>query len=214
MRLLKTDEVREELQRLCLKTLTLSRQQELRTIMIAGCNEREGTSTVAINFSAILAREAQGKILLVDANLHHPTLEDAFGLIGAPGLTDVFTGEVALEAAIRPTEIENLFILPAGHEFSNPLSIFNSQKLEEYLSELKKGFQFILLDSAPVIPYSDSLHLSLKVDMILLVLEAGKTRWEVAKEAVQKLERGEGRVLGSVLNKREYPIPKFIYKRL
>lgn len=149
----------------------------------------------------------------MDANLPHPTLKKAFQVQGTMSLTDFRSAEIGLEAVIQETEITNK-ILTAGNRVSSRIAIFNSEKFKNCLEEFKKRFQFIIFDSAPIIPYSDSLHLSSKVDMIILVIEAEKTRWEVVQGGIQKLENVGSKVFGTILNKKRHHIPNFIYKRV
>jgi len=213
MRPLRAESVREEFEPLCAKLITCHHQGK-KTMMMASCHEGEGTTTLAVSFSQTFVQKVQGEVLLVDANLHHPTLEKAFKVKGTMGLTDFISGEIELEAVIQETEITNLKILTAGNRVSSRIAIFNSEKFENCLEEFKKRFQFIIFDSAPILPYSDSLHLSSKVDVIILVIEAEKTRWEVVQGGIQKLENVGGKVFGTILNKKRYHIPNFVYKRL
>jgi len=214
MRLLRTENSKVELERLFFKIMTVCHDQQTKTIMITSCHEGEGTSTFAFNFSQALTERVPGGVLLVDANLNHPAVGKAFHVRGTPGLGDVISGRIPLEAVLQETEIKNLKILTVGDGSLSSFTLFNSQEFKNCLEELRKGFQFIVFDSAPIIPYSDSLYLSSKVDIIILVIEAEKTRWEVVQEGILKLENAGSKVFGAVLNKKRYHIPRFIYKWL
>lgn len=214
MKLLKTENSKVELERLFFKIMTVCHDQQTKTIMITSCHEGEGTSTFAFNFSQALTERVPGGVLLVDANLNHPSIEKAFQVGETLGLADVISGRIPLEVALQETEIRNLKILTVGNGSLSPFTLFNSQAFKNCLEEFRKGFQFVVFDSAPIIPYSDSLYLSSKVDIILLVIEAEKTRWEVVQEGIQKLESSGSKVFGVVLNKKKYHIPGFIYKWL
>jgi len=214
MKLLRTEDSKVELERLFVRIMTVCHDQQTKTIMITSCHEGEGTSTFAFNFSQALTQRVPGGVLLVDANLNHPAMGKAFQVEGTLGLADVISGTIPLEAALQETEIRNLKILTVGNGSLSPFTLFNSQEFKNCLEEFRKGFQFIVFDSAPIIPYPDSLYLSSKVDMILLVIEAEKTRWEVVQEGIQKLENAGSKVFGVVLNKKKYHIPGFIYKWL
>ena len=214
MKLLRTEDSKVELERLFVRIMTVCHDQQTKTIMITSCHEGEGTSTFAFNFSQALTERVPGGVLLVDTNLNHPAIGKAFQVGGTLGLADVISGTIPLEAALHETEIRNLKILTVGNGSLSPFTLFNSQEFKNCLEEFRKGFQFIVFDSAPIIPYSDSLYLSSKVDIILLVIEAEKTRWEVVQEGIQKLENAGSKVFGVVLNKKKYHIPGFIYKWL
>lgn len=204
----------EELNSVYIKILQAPKNPKIRSIMISSCNKGEGTSTVAVNLARIFAQKNGSKTMLIDANLHNATLERVFNVEREPGLTDLINDSVDIKEAIKETDLENLKLLPAGCSVSDPKEIFNSDAISQCLEELEKTFRFIILDSAPIIPYADSLFLSSKVDMVLLAVEADKTRSEVAQEAIRKLSKMGINVFGTILNKKKFNIPKLIYKRL
>lgn len=214
IRLFRETRTIEELNSLYIKILQAANNQNTKSIMISSCNEGEGASTVAVNLSRIFAQKTEGKILLIDANLQNATLESVFNVERTPGLTNLIIDSADIDAATRETGVENLKLLPAGSSVSDPKDIFNSEAISHCLEKLKRIFHFIIIDSAPIIPYADSLFLSSKVDMVLLVIEAEKTRLEVAQEAIKKLSNMGINVFGTILNKKKFNIPSFIYKRL
>lgn len=204
----------EELNGVYIKILQASKNPKIKSIMISSCNKGEGTSTVAVNLARIFAKKAGGKTLLIDANLHNVTLDSVFNVEKEPGLTDFIHESVDLQAAIKETRVENLHLLPAGSSVSDPKEIFNSEAISHCIEKLKGIYQFIILDSAPIIPYADSLFLASKVDIVLLAIEADRTRLEVAQEAIKKLSKMGIDVFGTILNKKKFNIPTLIYKRL
>ncbi|MBC8414474.1 MAG: CpsD/CapB family tyrosine-protein kinase [Nitrospira sp.] len=205
---------KEELNALYVKILQAATQRKVKTIMISSCNRREGTSTIALNLAHIFAQETSRKVLLVDANLRHASLAGFFGVVASPGLGELVSGQADIASAVRETDRENLNLLAAGAQASSPLDIFNSDALHNCIAELEKVYQYIIIDSAPVMPYADSLFLAARVDIMLLLLEAGRTRWEVAEEALKKLSNVGVEVFGTILNKKKFNIPSFIYNRL
>jgi capsular exopolysaccharide synthesis family protein len=214
IRIFKETRTIEELNSVYIKILQASKNPKIRSIMISSCNKGEGTSTVAVNLARIFAKKNGSKTLLIDANLHNVTLESVFNVEREPGLTNLINDSVDINAAIKETGEENLMLLPAGSSVSDPKEIFNSETISHCLEKLKRIYRFIILDSAPIIPYADSLFLSSKVDMVLLAIEADKTRLEVAQEAIKKLSKMGINVFGTILNKKKFNIPTLIYKRL
>jgi capsular exopolysaccharide synthesis family protein len=204
----------EELNSVYIKILQASKNPKIRSIMISSCNKGEGASTVAVNLARIFAQKNGSKTLLIDANLHNAALESVFNVEREPGLTDLINDSVDIKETIKETDLENLKLLPAGSSVSDPKEIFNSEAISQCLEKLKRIYRFIVLDSAPIIPYADSLFLSSKVDMVLLAIEADKTRLEVAQEAIKKLSKMGISVFGTILNKKKFNIPTLIYKRL
>ena len=114
------------------------------------------------------------------------------------------------------TSISNtpLDVLPAGSQIENPMTLLKSESLRKLLSRLKTMYSWIIIDSAPVIRYSDAFTFTDYVNGAIMIVEAGQTRREVAESARKKIELAGMKVLGVVLSKRQYHIPKFIYNRL
>ena len=179
------------------------------TSAIAG----EGVSTVARNLSQAIAT-VHRRTLLIDANLRSPSQHRAFGARRSGGLTDVVKGSSTLPSATKNLEGGNLSFLSCGEPASNPTEVLDSPTFGQTLKNLRSRFDVLVLDSPPVNTYPDASSLVAFVDGVILVVEAERTRWEVAQEAVKHIERSGGRVLGGVLNRRHYYIPEFLYKRL
>lgn len=205
---------KEELNSLYLKLIQSGVKKSFRSIMIVSCNEKEGASTVAVNLAEAFASKSGENVLLVDSNLHSPSLAEFFGVKNSEGFSDIVSRKMDVRAAIQETGIENLSLLTAGSNPEQSFKVFNSEELSHVLEKLNSMFRFIILDSAPVIPYADALLLAPRIDIVLLVIEAEKTRWEVAQEAVNKLSDVGVPVSGTILNKKKHSIPSFIYKRL
>jgi Mrp family chromosome partitioning ATPase len=123
-------------------------------------------------------------------------------------------GQADVKAAIRETRLANLAFLPAGSRRTDLKAVFDPEAISSCLEGLKQTFRFIFIDAPPLIPYADSLVLSSRADIVLLVLEADKTRLEVAREAVRRLSKMNISVFGTILNKKTFRIPSLIYKRL
>jgi protein-tyrosine kinase len=199
-----------------LKTSLLNRYPDLKhkVIMLVSSAENEGCTTTAVNLARALASDDKIKVLLIDGNLRSSSLHQAFGLDNKNGLSDIIRGDSDTEQAIKKTDIENLFVVTGGKNAGNSASILDSSELKPLLDRLKERFDFIILDAPPVILYSDSITLCSDVDGVVFVVEAEKTRCEIAREGKEKLKAAGARILGGVLNKRKYHIPQSVYKRL
>jgi protein-tyrosine kinase len=200
-----------------LKTSLLNRYPDLKhkVIMLVSSTENEGCTTTAVNLArALVASDDKIKVLLIDGNLRSSSLHQAFGLDNKNGLSDIIRGDSDTEQAIKKTDIENLFVVTGGKNAGNSASILDSSELKPLLDQLKERFDFVILDAPPVTLYSDSISLCSKVDGVISVVEAEKTRWEVAEGAKERLKAAGARILGGVLNKRKYHIPQSIYKQL
>lgn len=204
----------EQLYQLSVKLMQVAEHSNKRSFMLASCNHGEGTSTVLANLARVMAGRSKGKVLLIDGNLHNPVLANVFKVAQSPGLAEMIQGDLALDDVVQETTVANLHIVGAQKWPENPGDLLDSEKLARCLQQLKDRYAFVMLDCAPVIPYSDALYLSTKVDVVLLVMEAEKTRLQTAEQALKKLSDVGAEVLGTILNKRRYHIPSSVYNRL
>ena len=142
------------------------------------------------------------------------TLFWLFSMNGGPGVTQLFCGKDDLLAVMQRTETDGLFVVTAGSPVANPCSLFESASINARIEQMRNEADWILLTTPPVNAYNDALALATKVDGVVLVVEAEKTRWEVAQSARERLEDARANILGVVLNNRKFHIPGWIYRRL
>jgi Mrp family chromosome partitioning ATPase len=115
---------------------------------------------------------------------------------------------------MRKVKTGNLSIVTAGSKPIGPVSLFESERFCKFLESIRTVFDYIILDGPPAPSFSETSLLCSQVDGVILVIEAGKTREQVAVRAKDELEAAGGKVLGVVMNRRKYRIPRWIYKRL
>jgi Mrp family chromosome partitioning ATPase len=108
----------------------------------------------------------------------------------------------------------DLNVLTCGGKYSVPLSLFESGRFEQFLKTMDEMFDYVILDAPPMPRFPECRVLCTKVDGVILVIEAGNTRRQVALRAKSQLEEAGGRLLGVVLNRRKHYIPEWVYKRL
>jgi protein-tyrosine kinase len=199
-----------------LKTNLLTRYPEgsIKSILFVSTAHGDGASTTAINFATTLARDCQLKVLLIDANLRTPSLHDVFKIDQICGLSDLVANNHRVTSPIKKVGPGKLCVLPCGEKNSAPVALFESNRFDEFLRLVRERYDYVVLDGPPVHVSAECRVLCSKVDGVVLVCEFGKTRRPIALRAKMKLEDAGGRVLGVVLNKKEYYIPNFIYKRL
>jgi protein-tyrosine kinase len=184
------------------------------TVMVLGCNVGDGASSVAVNLAEACADKIGEGVLLVDANMRKPSLASFYKLKAGPGLSDLVLGTDEEADVLQKVKDKPFKIVTAGTKISEPGPLLNSERVAVVLNSLKKNFRIVIVDSAAVITYSDSLFLAPKIDLSLLVVRAEKTRWEVARQAADKLDEVGAKVYGTVLNGKKFHIPKFVYNRL
>jgi len=188
--------------------------ESIKTIMFTGATHGGGATTTAINFAKTLIRDHQVKVLLIDANMRTPNLRELFDIENEEGLTDIVLNNDSKPYKVINFEPSYLFVLATGGNYVGPVSLFESERFDTFLSNAREEFDYVILDSAPLPSFAEARVLCEKVDGVVLVLESGKIRRQVALRAKKELEDAGARILGVVLNKRKYHIPDWLYKRL
>ena len=186
----------------------------IKTLSICSPTAKEGASTVALNLAVAIAKDNGGRVVLVDANLRHPFLHTSFNLPATPGFSDVIHEGTNVHEAIKESVIPNLFVLTSGISPPNPMVVFESPKLVGLIEVLRREFDWIVFDCAPINVYPDSTVLVARLDGVVLVIEAENKRAEVAIRAKEYLEQAGAKLLGAVLNRRRHVIPEIVYRRL
>jgi capsular exopolysaccharide synthesis family protein len=169
----------------------------IRTLVITSAAPNEGKSTTAANLAVTMAQGGK-RTILVDCDLRHPTLHDLFNLPAEPGLTNLLLEE-GDQQLLHDTEVEGLQLLTSGLLPHNPADLLGSLKIDQIIADLVSMADIVLFDAPPVIAVTDATVLGSKVDGVLLVISAGKTRREHAARAKELLERANVRVIGAAL---------------
>ena len=176
-----------------------SLDQDLKTIVVTSASGGEGKSTTLANLGVVSAQTGR-KVVLVDADLRRPSLHTVFGLGNETGLTTMMRDDSALASPpLQETGIEGLRVLTSGPLPPNPADLMGSRRMEEVIGALAGEADQVFFDSPPVVAVTDAAVLATKVDGVLLVISAGKTRREQARIAVQRLEQINARLVGTVL---------------
>jgi tyrosine-protein kinase Etk/Wzc len=175
----------------------------LKTILVTSAAAQEGKSTTSVNIAGTLA-QANFKTLLLDADLRKPRLHNIFNQKRFPGFTDYFFGQATYEDIIRPTEVNNLDYITAGTIPPNPSEILGSDQMEGFLKKLKKEYDYIIIDSPPVIAVTDSEIISSIVDGTILVVSANNTEMELMEKAISLLNQEHSTFIGVILNNFSY----------
>ena len=162
----------------------------------------EGKTLTAVNLAVSLAMETAQTVLLVDANLRHPSVHEIFGLDDCPGLADYLLDNQPLEDLLVHPGIGHFVLLPGGRAVSNSTEILTSPKMLALVEELKHRYpsRIVIFDLPPLLHTADVLAFSPYTDALLLVVEEGKTTAEEVQRALS-LVKNSRPVLGTVLNK-------------
>jgi protein-tyrosine kinase len=203
----------EEYHRLRQNVLLADPETDSVSLLFVSPTEGEGTTTVMVQFASTLASSGE-RVVLVDANFRHPTLHEVFNVERTSGFSELLTQKSPPKNVIRETGFRNLFVIPNGKPLTDPSSLLASSATEEVLKQLREEGQWILFDCAPVTPYSDGVALAPKVDGVVMIIEAERTKREVAKYAKERLLAPNAKILGTILNRRKMHIPEWLYRRL
>lgn len=185
--------------------------EPVKTLMITSALPKEGKSMTVGYFALIMANVMRKKTLLVDADMRHPSIDLQFGFTAKHGLSDLIVDSKSLDECIHDTEIENLKILPCGTRPPNPTALLASHKMKDIIEKLKERFDLVLFDSSPILPVADASVLSANLDAAILVIQAGSTRRGVVQRAVDILKESNTKILGTILNRVEEELPKYMY---
>ena len=172
--------------------------QPLRTLLVTSSLPTEGKTFVTNNLAQAIVRQPDRRVLMIDADLRCSRLHVPLGAPAAPGLTDYLRGEVDEMAVIQHGLEGNLCFIPGGNQVTNPSELLSNGRLRALLDRVTPVFDWVILDSAPLLPVSDSSVLADLIDGVLIVVRAGQTPSSIAQRACQEL-RGRN-VVGVVLN--------------
>lgn len=170
-----------------------------RTIMVSSAIQGEGKTSTTANTALVFAHTG-ARTLLVDADLRRPNCHSLMNEANQVGLSDVLAGQLRLDEAIRPTTVNNLFLLTAGSAVPNPAELLTSSKMRQTIDALRQDYDTILIDTAPLMLTSDTCAMATMVDGVVLVAGAYTPKSNIQR-ACQRLEYVGAKVLGVVLNR-------------
>lgn len=177
----------------------ISLKNSYKTFAVTSAVKGEGKTTVSLNLAYVMATEFKKKVLLIESDLRNPSISSNHLNMGRLfGLVDVLKGEVDLMSAISRLDDTNLYFLPARQSVKNSSVLLDSPQMRSVLNSVKNDFDYIIVDSPPILPLVDINILSKAVDGFMLVVKAGKTPKDLVSKAVSSLPKEN--ILGIVLN--------------
>ncbi len=204
----------EDLRNQLLHDLDCSAQKHYRVIGVSSCRRHSGVTTVATNLALSIAREGNADVLLVDANLENPSITQGYNLSGKPGLSNILIEPTQANCSlIEYRSGSGLHFLPAGNAIARtgmqpPLF---SGWIEATQAQRCK---YIILDLPAIRGFGFAANMAGLCDAVIMVIDSPKSRWQRTMRALQDLAAVNAGILGVVLNRRSYPIPDWLYKRL
>jgi capsular exopolysaccharide synthesis family protein len=173
---------------------------QVRSMVVTSSAPAEGKSTTCANLAMAMAMDGK-KVIIVDADLRRPSQHHLFKVDASPGLTDLLIGSHTIDEVLRPTTVENVFLIPAGSPPPNPAELLGSAAMGRFLAEVETRADVILLDTPPALAVADATVLAARTDGALLVVGYGDTKKASVKRAKDMLARGNANILGTVLNR-------------
>lgn len=168
-----------------------------RVIVLTSSLPSEGKSTTAINLALALA-EADHRVVLVDGDLRRPMLHNYLDVVGTVGFSTVLSGRIALSEALQKTRFPGLTVLTSGAIPPNPSELLGSQSARKIFQELRNEYDYVIVDSTPLLAVTDAAVLAAGADGVLLIARYGQTKREQLRHAVQSLRDVDAKLLGAV----------------
>jgi capsular exopolysaccharide synthesis family protein len=173
-------------------------EASIRSIVVTSATSGDGKSTVAANLAKIAAQAGQ-KVLLVDANLRHPQVHYAIGLVNTKGLSEVLSQGIDFSEVVgQALREENLFVVTAGETPENPTKLFSSQRMENFVERTHTNYDLVIYDAPHIMGLLDTSILANRVDAVLMVAGLGKTVRPCLQQALEELKAARASVLGIV----------------
>lgn len=192
---------------------SLKATKDLKTFLITSSINGEGKTITAINLAMTMAHDLNNKsILLIDADMRKGKVAKYLGLHQSPGLSEILKGEAEPDITFISPSIDNLTIIPAGEPPRNPAELLNSKKMSGLIASLKARFDYIFMDSPPIMLLTDPCILGAMMDGVILVIQAGRTQRDLIHHAEQRLTQAHAKLLGYIMTNVEYHLPQYLYR--
>jgi capsular exopolysaccharide synthesis family protein len=170
-----------------------------RTFLVTSSNQSEGKTTTVINLGITMAQSGH-RTLLIDTDMRRPRLHKGLRVSNENGVSRIIVGDSEIDAAIKSTDVPNLYVLPCGPLPPNPAELLQTEKFAKLIETLGEKFDRVILDSPPILAVTDAVIVSRIVDGVVLVVRAGKTPHDAVTRAKRMVLNVKSRIIGVVLN--------------
>jgi len=192
------------------------KDRDSRVIMFTSAVKGEGKTLISSYLARVLALSESDKILLIDCAITDPRIHQLFGVENDMGIIDYLATNVEIDDIIKPVDEGVLDIITTGStrmpDVTQPL--FKSDRMGDLIAEVGNRYDYVIIDSSAILEAPETPIIGSRANGIALVIQAGQTKREVVKRAITMVEKLDGRFLGSILNRKRYYIPEFIYRRV
>jgi succinoglycan biosynthesis transport protein ExoP len=170
-----------------------------RVILFTSAGAGEGKTVTSLNLATALAASGS-RVLLLDVDLRRPNCHPALGVDNARGLSNFLAGQAELDSLVHALEVPPIFFVPAGPTPPNPAELVGSTRMRDALEQLRDQYDFVILDSPPVLPVTDACVLSREADGVVLVVKGNDTPRDLVRRARDQLAQAGAHFLGAVVN--------------
>ena len=182
-----------------------------KTIVFTSATQKEGKTATAVNTAVVYAQMGL-RVMLVDADLRRPRLHTILKIDNTAGLSEILAGQMEPQRGIKKTPVDNLSFINSGALPPNPTELLGSRTMSKLLAALKEEYDCVVIDSAPVLPVSDAIALSVMADGVVVVVDSRDTPKQMVREACSRLTLSGAKILGTVLNKVDFVNGRYSYR--
>ena len=192
------------------------KNKDVRIIMFTSALSGEGKTTIVSYLARLLAASESVRILLVDCAVRRPEIHTLFGLQNSPGILDYLAGTAELDTVVISVDAGVFDVVPCGTSMSEDIAqpLFNSERMEAFLRVAAENYDYVLIDTSAVLEAPETPIIGAYSNGTVMIVQAGRTKREVVKRAMMMIQKLDGRLIGTVLNRKKYHIPEFIYRRV
>lgn len=195
--------------------MSLDKSRGHKVISITSSLHSEGKTITSLNLAFAMAQLDQRlRILLVDADMRRGRLAKYLGIQQEIGLSELLSQKVSLSETLFNIDVPNLTFMAAGGVPEHPVELLSSDYMKDVLSQLRAQFDYVLIDTPPLIPVTDPGIIGAQTDGTLMVIQAGRTQRGIVMRASELLQQARARLLGYVLTNIQYHLPEYIYRYL
>ncbi|MCH5138676.1 CpsD/CapB family tyrosine-protein kinase [Clostridiaceae bacterium UIB06] len=174
--------------------------KKVKTIVVTSTGTGEGKSTTSANLAIVMAENGY-KTILIDCDQRNGRLHRLFNIPNQKGLSDFLVDNIQLSEVVQKIQIPNLYMITSGTKPPNPSELVGSEKMKRFIEDLKDTYEYIILDTSPVIIVTDAQLISTYADGCILVVASSEVEKAAAIKAKELLEKVNAKILGVVLNK-------------
>jgi capsular exopolysaccharide synthesis family protein len=173
--------------------------EKLQVLMVSSAGPGEGKSTTITNLAVTFA-QSEKKVVLIDADLRKPTAHHTFSISNRYGLSSIVSQQCSIEEGIQVSDVPNLDVITSGAIPPNPAEMMGSKRMTAIIEQLRQMYDIVLIDTPPLLAVTDAQIVATKCDGVILVVDQGRVKRDIASKAVKNLESVNARILGVVLN--------------